>query len=76
VTTALDDCVVAIPLADLLHVSCRIGVAAGIVKVHAIEGALRGGFINVLITDSSVAYALCESALSDSPIEKDELDRS
>lgn len=76
VTTALDDCVVAIPLADLQHVSCRIGVAAGIAKVHAIEGALRGGFINVLVTDSSVANALCESALSDSPMEKDELDRS
>ncbi len=76
VTTALDDRVVAIPLADLQHVSCRIGVAAGITKVHAIEGALCGGFINALVTDSSVANALCESALSDSPIEKDELDRS
>ncbi len=76
VTTALDDCVVAIPLADLQHVHCRIGVAAGITKVHAIDGALRGGFINVLVTDSSVANALCESALSDFPVEKDELDSS
>ena len=60
VSTALDDCVVAIPLQDLLRVPCRIGVAAGLAKVQAIEGALRGEFINVLVTDSSVAQALCD----------------
>jgi deoxyribonucleoside regulator len=60
VTTALDDCVVAIPLQDLLRVPCRIGVAAGPAKAQAIEGALRGGFINVLVTDSVVARALCK----------------
>ena len=59
VTTALDNCVVAIPLQDLLRVPCRIGVAAGLAKVQAIEGALRGGFINVLVTDSLAAQALC-----------------
>jgi DNA-binding transcriptional regulator LsrR (DeoR family) len=62
VATALDDCVVAIPLQDLLRVPCRIGVAAGMAKVQAIEGALRGGFINVLVTDSMVAKALCNSS--------------
>jgi DNA-binding transcriptional regulator LsrR (DeoR family) len=60
VTTALDDCVVAIPLEDLLRVPCRIGVAAGLAKVQAIEGALCGGYINVLVTDSVVAKALCK----------------
>ena len=59
VTTDLDNRVVAIPLKDLLQVPCRIGVVAGLAKVQAIEGALRGGFINVLVTDSMVAQALC-----------------
>ena len=45
-----------------LRVPCRIGVAAGLAKVQAIEGALRGGFINVLVTDSMVAQALCNSS--------------
>jgi DNA-binding transcriptional regulator LsrR (DeoR family) len=66
VATALDDCVVAIPLQDLLRVPCRIGVAAGLAKVQAIEGALRGGFINVLVTDSKVARSLCEDQHSGS----------
>ncbi len=63
VATDLDDCLVAIPLSDLLHVPCRIGIAAGLAKVQAIEGALRGGFINVLVTDSIVAHALCKPDL-------------
>ena len=59
VTTDLDAHAVAIPLKDLLQVPCRIGIAAGLAKVQAIEGALRGGFINVLVTDSKVAQVLC-----------------
>jgi DNA-binding transcriptional regulator LsrR (DeoR family) len=66
VATPLDDCVVAIPLRDLLRVPRRIGVAAGLAKVQAIEGALRGGFINVLVTDSKVARSICEDLQSGS----------
>jgi DNA-binding transcriptional regulator LsrR (DeoR family) len=36
----------------------RIGVAAGLATMQAIEGALRCGFINILVTDSAVAQAL------------------
>lgn len=36
----------------------RVGVAGGLPKVRAIEGALRGGLINVLVTDSDTASAL------------------
>lgn len=40
--------------------ACRrvVGVAGGIPKVQAISGALRGGLIDVLITDQSAAEAL------------------
>lgn len=38
----------------------RLGVAGGPAKVRAIAGALRGGLINVLVTDSSTAWALLQ----------------
>lgn len=38
----------------------RVGVAGGRAKVRAIAGALRGGLINVLVTDSSTASALVQ----------------
>ena len=46
--------------------SCKrvVGVAGGIQKVKAIRGALRGGYIDVLITDQHTATALTESGRS------------
>ena len=38
----------------------RIGVAGGIPKLNAIRGAIQGGWVNVLITDSLVARQLLE----------------
>lgn len=35
-----------------------VAVAGGIEKKDAIKGALKGGFIDVLITDESVAQSL------------------
>jgi DNA-binding transcriptional regulator LsrR (DeoR family) len=60
VESGLEDRMVAIGLDDLLRVPRRVGVAAGIEKAAAIRGALRGGFVNVLVTDSSVAEILCD----------------
>jgi DNA-binding transcriptional regulator LsrR (DeoR family) len=37
-----------------------VGVAGGEEKVAAILGALRGGYLNVLITDSVTAQAVLE----------------
>ena len=35
-----------------------IGVAGGVEKVEAIRGALRGGLLDVLVTDATTAQAL------------------
>lgn len=45
---------------NLKSIKYSIGVAGGEEKYHAIKGAIAGGFINVLITDYSVAKKLCE----------------
>jgi DNA-binding transcriptional regulator LsrR (DeoR family) len=58
----VEDRLIAISLDDVLRVPHRIAVAAGRAKAKAIAGALRGGFVNVLVTDSEVAAAICEEA--------------
>jgi deoxyribonucleoside regulator len=40
---------------DLLKIPVRIGIAGGLGKVEAILGALRGNYINVLVTDDQTA---------------------
>jgi DNA-binding transcriptional regulator LsrR (DeoR family) len=47
---------------DLFNIQTRFGVAGGMGKVEPMLGALRGGFINVLITDNFAATALLEIA--------------
>ena len=42
---------IGIPLEALKRIPIRIGVAGGLAKVQPIIGALRGGFINILISD-------------------------
>jgi hypothetical protein len=51
------ECIYA-PLGDYI----RIGVAGGPGKVEPILGALRGGFINILVTDNYAATQLRERA--------------
>lgn len=53
------DRMIAISPAQLLAVPHRIAVAAGKVKATAIAGALTGGLVNVLVTDSLTAAAVC-----------------
>jgi len=50
--------VVGIPMEKLLEIDRRVGVAGGSEKFEAILGALKGGYINVLITDQKTAQKL------------------
>ncbi len=54
----LDERLIGLELTELGHIPVRIGVTFGLHKVPAIMGALRGGYINVLVTDSQTAAAL------------------
>jgi hypothetical protein len=54
--------VIEIEPASLKGVSRVVGVAGGRRKVRAIHAALRGGWINVLITDLRAAESLLSSA--------------
>jgi len=58
VNSSLCQRVVGIPTEQLLGIDRRIGVAGGNEKFKAILGALRGGYINVLITDHKTAQKL------------------
>jgi len=55
VKTALDARVVSMPLEQLKQVDRSIGVAGGKRKHVAILGAVRGGWINILVTDRVTA---------------------
>ncbi|MGW0171982.1 sugar-binding transcriptional regulator [Streptomyces sp. NPDC003343] len=58
VAAPFNDRLIGIDLAQLSKVERRIGVAGGLNKVAAIRGAVRGGWINILITDVEVARDL------------------
>lgn len=61
VKTALDDRVIGIELNQLKRTTRTVGVAGGARKIAAIKGALKGGFINVLVTDHATAQALIQA---------------
>lgn len=52
------DRVLAVSLEDLHHIPTVVGMAAGTEKARGVRGALRGGFLDVLICDDSLARAL------------------
>jgi DNA-binding transcriptional regulator LsrR (DeoR family) len=54
----LDQRVIGIQPAALVAIPRRIAVAGGIRKLAALRGVLRGGWVNVLITDSTAAQEL------------------
>ena len=60
VRTVLDDRVIGITLDELRQVPRAVGIAGGQQKTGAIATALRGGLVNVLITDLSTARRLVE----------------
>jgi DNA-binding transcriptional regulator LsrR (DeoR family) len=57
-----NDRVAAMRLADIRRIPSKIGIAGGARKVDAVIGAIRGGFINILITDTECAKKLIELA--------------
>jgi lsr operon transcriptional repressor len=58
VTLPLHDRRIGIELSDLKGIPKVVGVAGGVHKTHAVLGALRGGFIDVLITNELAAISL------------------
>ncbi len=60
VETSFDERILAISRQDLLRIPLRIGVAGTAKKLLAIQGALKGGYVNVLVTDIATAQALCK----------------
>jgi DNA-binding transcriptional regulator LsrR (DeoR family) len=51
---------IAIPLIDLLQLPIRLGVAGDRGKTFSILGAMHGGYISVLVTDSQTARDLLQ----------------
>ncbi|HVB75970.1 MAG TPA: sugar-binding domain-containing protein [Ktedonobacteraceae bacterium] len=60
--SVLDDRLIAIDRENLARIPTVIAVAAGPEKYAAIQGALRTGYVNVLITDESTAQELVRAA--------------
>jgi DNA-binding transcriptional regulator LsrR (DeoR family) len=61
VETPLNNRVISMSLPQLRQVDRAVGVAGGRRKQEAILGALRGNFVNVLITDCYTARRLIEA---------------
>lgn len=53
---------IGLTLEDFKQIPIRVGVACGLEKKEAILSVLRGGYVNVLITDEKVANYLIEEA--------------
>lgn len=53
---------IGLTLEDFKQIPIRVGVACGLEKKEAILSVLRGGYINVLITDEKVANYLIEES--------------
>jgi len=62
VPTEFEDRTIAIGREGLGRVPFVVGVAAGAAKARAIQGALRTGLLNVLITDEEAACGILELA--------------
>lgn len=58
------DRVLAVELEELRRIPTVVGVATGAEKVAGVLGALRGGFVDGLITDSGLAHALLGAAVA------------
>ena len=56
----LSERIIAMPVKELLSVPYSIGIAGGELKAEAILGAIRGKYINILITDSNAGEKILE----------------
>ena len=59
--TYFEDRLISVSLESLKELKNVIGVAGGKSKVNAIRAALKGRYIDILITDSNTANLLLES---------------
>lgn len=57
---AANRCVISEPLAALKAVPCSVGIAGEAIKAPAILAVLRGGYLNVLVTDADAALAVLQ----------------
>jgi DNA-binding transcriptional regulator LsrR (DeoR family) len=65
VESELDERVIGIAPDQLMAVPRRIGVAGGVRKLAALRGALLGGWVNVLVTDTTAARRLVETPVAE-----------
>jgi DNA-binding transcriptional regulator LsrR (DeoR family) len=56
------DRVIAVELEELAAIPIVVGVATGVEKAPGVRGAIRGGIIDGLIADASLALALLAGA--------------
>lgn len=61
VKTEMDERIVGITLEQLRNIPLRVGLALGERKVKPLVGALRGGYINSLITDYATALGVIKT---------------
>lgn len=61
VDTEIDSRLISIPLPALSQLRNVIGVAAGKHKVSAIAAALKGNYLDILVTDEDTAELLCQN---------------
>ncbi len=61
ISTVFDNQIIAIETDDLKRIPLRVGVAGRANKTKAILAAIRGGYINALVTDATVASALLKA---------------
>jgi lsr operon transcriptional repressor len=59
-TTSVSDRKIGMTLTELRAMPNVVGVAGGVEKTESIVGALRGGYLDVLVTDEHVAERLLE----------------
>lgn len=60
VQTEIEDRLMATPLTTLRNLNNVIGVAAGDHKIEAIKAVLKGGYLDILITDEATALQLLD----------------
>lgn len=66
VSNDYEDRIIAVERDDLMKIPLRMGVAGLPAKLPSILGAVRGGYINVLVTDAETAMALSKDAMDES----------
>jgi deoxyribonucleoside regulator len=63
--TSINKRLIGISPEDLLKIPVIIGMACGSEKTNAVLGALRGGFINTLVTDENIALRILSELKND-----------